>query len=202
VGGAGRAVAAGQLPPPRLAARRQADPPAARPSTAPGSVVTAGSSKAPSPGCTTAAAFSPHRPPRRHPPSLPALACCLHLLAATGELIESAPLGASAVLAVVVRMSVVLGTLTGPLGRPSAARLAVVPGAVGSSAHLPPAVGQREADLRASTRAHPPAVIDHPTVIRSRLTHAAHSSIAWTSRSRSIPSGSGTLAWAMPSTAS
>jgi hypothetical protein len=212
----------------------------------------------------------------------------------------AALLSTSAVLAVVVRVSVVVGTLTGPLGRPSAARLAVVSAAVGSGAHLPPAVGQREADLhregrvvgaevgeegvparpchcdcvlpgpcaplhpsspkrsgfhdkttgrvpprlaplepprhwwplavirstpklgtprqsitgldqyqaspalilRASIRAHPQAVIDHPTVIRSRLTHAAHTSIAWTSRSRSIPSGSGTQAWAMPSTAS
>src|SRR4029453_19567446 len=54
--------------------------------------------------------------------------------------------GTSALLAVVVRVSVVVGTLTGPLGRPSAARLAVVPAAAGSGAHLPPAVGQREAD--------------------------------------------------------
>jgi hypothetical protein len=36
------------------------------------------------------------------------------------------------VLVVVVRMSVVAGTLTGPLGRLSAARLAVVPAAAGS----------------------------------------------------------------------
>ena len=42
------------------------------------------------------------------------------------------PLSTSAVLAVVVRVSVVVGTLTGPLGRPSAARLAVVAAAVGS----------------------------------------------------------------------
>jgi hypothetical protein len=59
----------------------------------------------------------------------------------------AALLSTSAVLAVVVRVSVVVGTLTGPLGRPSAARLAVVPAAVGSGAYLPPAVGQREADL-------------------------------------------------------
>jgi hypothetical protein len=212
----------------------------------------------------------------------------------------AARLSTSAVLAVVVRVSVVVGTLTGPLGRPSAARLAIVAAAVGSDAYLPPAVGQREADLRrerrvvgaevgeegvparpchcdcvlpgpcaplhpsspkrsgfhdkttspspaeagtpgaatplvvtgcdqvnsqagnpttvdhrsrpvsaspalilrASIRAHPQAVIDHPTVIRSRPAHAAHTPIAWTSRSRSIPFGSGTQAWAMPSTAS
>src|SRR5215211_5228362 len=52
----------------------------------------------------------------------------------------AARLSTSAVLAVVVRVSVVVGTLTGPLGQPSA-RLAVVPAAVGSGAHLPPAVG-------------------------------------------------------------
>src|SRR5512132_1490174 len=60
----------------------------------------------------------------------------------------AARLGTSALLTVVVRVSVVAGTLTGPLGRPSAARLAVVPAAAGSGAHLPPAVGQREPDLR------------------------------------------------------
>jgi hypothetical protein len=59
----------------------------------------------------------------------------------------AARLSPSAVLAVVVRVSVVVGTLTGPLGRPSAARLAVIPAAVGSGADLHPAVGQREADL-------------------------------------------------------
>src|SRR5215211_4360197 len=59
----------------------------------------------------------------------------------------AARLGTSAVLAVVVRVSVVVGTLTGPLGRPSAARLAVVPATVGSDAYLPPVVCQREADL-------------------------------------------------------
>src|SRR5829696_5327989 len=59
----------------------------------------------------------------------------------------AARLSPSAVLAVVVRVSVVVGTLTGPLGRPAAARLAVVPAAVGSGADLAPAVGQREADL-------------------------------------------------------
>jgi hypothetical protein len=59
----------------------------------------------------------------------------------------AALLSISAVLTVVVRVSVVAGTLTGPLGRPSAARLAVVPAAVGSGPYLPPVVGQREADL-------------------------------------------------------
>jgi hypothetical protein len=46
-----------------------------------------------------------------------------------------------------VRVSLVVGTLTGPLGRLSAARLAVVPAAAGSGANLPPAVYQHEADL-------------------------------------------------------
>src|SRR5215218_9431263 len=64
----------------------------------------------------------------------------------------AARLSTSAVLAVVVRVSVVVGTLTGPLGRPSAARLAVVPAAAGSASHLPPAVGQRQADLRRERR--------------------------------------------------
>ena len=60
---------------------------------------------------------------------------------------------ASAVLAVVVlRVFVVVGTLTGPLGRLSATRLAVVPAAGGSGADLPPAVCQREADLRRKRR--------------------------------------------------
>ena len=60
---------------------------------------------------------------------------------------------ASAVLAVVVlRVFVVVGTLTGPLGRLSATRLAVVPAAGGSGAGLPPAVRQREADLRRERR--------------------------------------------------
>jgi hypothetical protein len=57
------------------------------------------------------------------------------------------------VLAVVVlRVFVVVGTLTGPLGRLSATRLAVVPAAGGSAADLPPAVCQREADLRRKRR--------------------------------------------------
>ena len=64
----------------------------------------------------------------------------------------AARLSTSAVLAVVVRVSVVAGTLTGPLGRLSAARLAIVSAAVGSGAHLPPAVGQREAGLRRQRR--------------------------------------------------
>jgi hypothetical protein len=64
----------------------------------------------------------------------------------------AALLGTSAVLAVVVRVSLVVGTLTGPLGRPSAARLAVVPATVGSGAYLPPVVCQREADLRRERR--------------------------------------------------
>jgi hypothetical protein len=64
----------------------------------------------------------------------------------------AALLRTSAVLAVVVRVSVVVGTLTGPLGRLSAARLAVVPAAVGSGAYLPPVVCQREADLRRERR--------------------------------------------------
>src|SRR5215207_8000655 len=64
----------------------------------------------------------------------------------------TALLGTSAVLAVVVLASVVPGTLTGPLGRPSAARLAVVPATVGSGAYLPPVVGQREADLHRERR--------------------------------------------------
>jgi hypothetical protein len=58
---------------------------------------------------------------------------------------------ASAAL-VVVLVWVVVGTLTGPLGRLSAARLAVVPAAAGSGADLPPAGGQREADLRRERR--------------------------------------------------
>jgi hypothetical protein len=45
-------------------------------------------------------------------------------------------------------VSVVVGTLTGPLGRLSAARLAVVPAAPGSGAHLSQAVCQRQANLR------------------------------------------------------
>jgi hypothetical protein len=51
------------------------------------------------------------------------------------------------VLVVVVRVSVVAGTLTGPLGRLSAARLAVVPAAAGSCVYFPQAVRQRHADL-------------------------------------------------------
>jgi hypothetical protein len=51
-----------------------------------------------------------------------------------------------------VRVSVVVGTLTGSLGRPSAARLAVVSAAAGPGAHLSPAVGQREADLHGEGR--------------------------------------------------
>jgi hypothetical protein len=76
-----------------------------------------------------------------------------HLTSATpGTTSAAARHSTLAVLAVVVRVSVVVGTLTGPLGGLSAARLAVVPAAVGSGAHLPPAVGQREADLRRERR--------------------------------------------------
>ncbi len=52
------------------------------------------------------------------------------------------------VVRVAVVVAVVVRALTGPLGRLSTARLSVIAAAAGSGAHLPPAVGQREADFR------------------------------------------------------
>jgi hypothetical protein len=77
---------------------------------------------------------------------------CSHRVQLCALIAPAALPSTSVVLAVVVRVSVVVGTLTGPPGRPSAARLAVVPTAAGAGAHLPPAVGQREANLRRERR--------------------------------------------------
>jgi hypothetical protein len=90
---------------------------------------------------------------RRSRPTVEVEVMCSHRVQLCALIAPAAArLSTLAVLAVVVRVSVVVGTLTGPLGQPSAARLAVVPAAVGSGAHLPPAVGQRKADLRRERR--------------------------------------------------
>ena len=89
---------------------------------------------------------------RRSRPTVEAEVMCSHRVQLCALIAPTALLSTSALLTVVVRVSVVVGTLTGPLGRPSAARLAVVPAAAGSGADLPPAVCQREADLRRERR--------------------------------------------------